>query len=231
VTPPERRDFGSRLLRRVQRLAVTARDAGEALVPVARAGASQLAGLPARRAFDLAQRALGNASDAIATRLLSLDETASLLAIVVERCVSRHGHEAVLRIVLRRNLLLDGSFLGLIDPVLRGGDEIDATPERLLRGRETLTSLLADLASLDALGGVTEARADAESVLDHFVELRGSALESTLLDTAPPSDQVRVLLMSYGLFLESFLLRSAPQMMAESIGARPKSQLPDGSIP
>lgn len=228
MTPPEPRDLASRLLRRARRLAESARGATATLVPVARAGVDGLAAIPARRAADLVRSTLSQAGDVVASRLLALDETAALLAIVVERVVERHGHDAVLRVVLRRNLLLDGSLLALIEPVLRNDGAIDLAPERLARGRETMLHLLADLAALDAIVGDTVRPSPLDAVLDHFVELRGSPIESMLDGSASAAEQARVLLMSYGLFLESFLIRRLPQVVADA-ALPPRVALPNGS--
>ena len=67
-------------------------------------------------------------ADVVAARLLQLDDTASRLAVFVEQVSERVGRDAIVPVLLRRNLVLDGTMLSVIEPILQGGGTIPLAP-------------------------------------------------------------------------------------------------------
>ena len=143
--------------------------------------------------------------DVVASRLLALDEDASTLALFVESVTAGRDLQNTMGTVLRRNLLLDGTFMAIVEPLVTTGELPDALDEATLdRAAGTLVDLLAELAAVDAPEGRDarlDAIADASDVpMDTvFAHLRGET---------PAEDRTRFVALSYVLFLEAWLLRA-----------------------
>lgn len=153
-------------------------------------------------------------ADVAATRMLALDEAASQLAMVVEDAAQRHPREQLTGILLRRNLLLNGVFLHLLEPMLQGQQALVMDAPTATRARDTLISLLADLAGLDGVGGPERDRLDAlaarfslDQVLPH---LDGQTDDEAF---------ARFCVLSYSLFLQSWMVRAAVQSVAVLLDA------------
>lgn len=184
--------------------------------------ASALVELVAERAAD--------AIDAMATRLLAEDEAAAQLAFVVEQCAVRSGREEVMAVVLRRNLWLDGTFLRIVEPLLRGEDQPRLDDATLASGRATLLRLLAEVAEP---GGATPEADDDDAWWALFDErtadLPTDALEPFVRGEVPRDELAAFLVGSYTLFLQTFLLRSTaralPTLLEDARAAR-RAELP-----
>lgn len=182
--------------------------------------ASRVAGAGAPLAVGIGAR-LGDMVDATSTRLLSGDDAAAQLAFAVETIAERVGREEVMALVLRHNLLLDGTFLAMISPVLSGGAEIAADPDRLRQARGTLVTLLESLVAAASgrelpTAPPTDDAGIAERVdaLGHDApELPLDAVRPYLRGERPPEETAQFVLGSYSLFLQTFLLRSTVKMV------------------
>ncbi len=151
-------------------------------------------------------------ADVVAARLLQLDDTASRLAIFVEQVSERVGRDAILPVILRRNLILDGTMLTMIEPLLQGGGQVRLEPTVRARALRTLTALLSDIATLD--GPPTLHEADLPGLLAHPSASVLEPLEHVLAGYAPDEETDQFILMSYLLFLQSFMLRTVAGMTA-----------------
>lgn len=161
-------------------------------------------------------------ADFTASRLLELDEAAAELAVFVERITRAHGDGIVLRVLLRHNLLLDGTILALLEPLLRGGRRSStappfdtADPRAIARGRETLTDLVVILASLDEHADSDELPPRPAPEVDRLDLLESLGFDQEfprvfawLEGRATPEEDARFVLGSYLIFLETFLLRA-----------------------
>ena len=98
--------------------------------------------LPTAQVLEALAVRASDAVDDLASRLLAEDEAAAQLAYLVELATAAHGQEAVLAVVLRRNLWLNGTFLKMSEPMLRGREEVVFDAETLAAGRLTLLHLL-----------------------------------------------------------------------------------------
>lgn len=172
---------------------------------------------PAHALATLGERA-GDAIDLLASRMLARDAAAAQLAFLVERAVNERGREAVLRIVLRRNLLLDGTFLQMLEPLLAGGDA-PALPRPVLdRGRQTLTTLLVEVVDPDA-APVEATREDLERFANAHPDAPLQDLVPALSGELDDEDLAGFVFGSYALFLQTFLLRSTVRMMPELVSS------------
>lgn len=146
---------------------------------------------------------LRDAVDVVASRLLALDADASILAMYVERVTAGRDVSETMGTVLRRNLLLDGTFMAIVEPLVATGELPDALDAATLgRASDTMTRLLAELAGVDAdVDDPLAAVADASDVpLDGVLRhLRGES---------SAEDRTRFVALSYVLFLEAWLLRA-----------------------
>ena len=162
---------------------------------------------------------VGDFVDAASTRLLATDEAASQLAYFVESIAAEVEREEVVSIVLRRNLLLDGTVLSMITPLLSGERTIAIEPDRLAQAATTLTTLLQELVCLrDGCEGPGAAATTKERLewLEHQApDLPTDALEPYLRLQRDPEEVGAFVLSSYSLFLQTFLLRSTVRMAAK----------------
>lgn len=161
---------------------------------------------------------VGDMVDAASTRLLATDEAASQLAYFVELIAAEVEREEVVSVVLRRNLLLDGTVLGLISPLLSGERAIGVDPARLAQASETLTFLLQELVTLrSGTPGPTDATTSErlEWLEEHAPDLPTDALAPFLKMERDPEEVAAFVLSSYSLFLQTFLLRSTVRMAAK----------------
>jgi hypothetical protein len=160
-------------------------------------------------------------ADSVAAQLLSLDEAAAQLSLWVEDALQRHGREAILSTVLRRNLLLDGTILAFIDPLLRGKPIQTVDTHVLSRGRGTLIGLLIDIAQLD--DDLPPAPEDDAADLDRLQWLDAAglahpelaALRAGLAGEGGSDAQTHFLMSSYLIFLQSFLMRAVVGMLGD----------------
>lgn len=168
---------------------------------------------PQQALTELSARA-GDLVDVLTSKMLERDEAASELAFVVEEAVRRRGRDAVLRTVLRRNLLLDGTFLRMLEPMLAGGDAPALPRDALDQGRQTLTTLLAE-----ALDPNTPAPRANREALSRFAashpDLPMGSLLPALAGELDDEALAGFVFGSYALFLQTFLLRSTVKMMPE----------------
>ncbi len=178
---------------------------------------------------------LGDMVDATSSRVLATDEAAAQLAYFVESIAADVPRERVLAAVLEHNLLLDGTVLKLIRPLLRAdsttpfdadlGAHLD--PADLDRGRSTLITLLETLVHLRDDAPV-ERMVDPD--LDPVSRLHGlatlapdlplDALYPLLSGDRPPQDVARFVMTSYSLFLQTFLLRSTMRLVPQVVNNR-----------
>lgn len=162
---------------------------------------------------------VGDLVDAASTRMLESDEAASQLAFFVESIATEVEREAVLALVLKRNLLLDGTVLSLIAPVLNGDRELGIDADKLEKAVGTLATLLHELACLrdDAPAPPAGLRPDQhlEALADRAPDLPTDALAPYLRRELADDEIGAFVLTSYSLFLQTFLLRSTVQMAAK----------------
>lgn len=162
---------------------------------------------------------VGDLVDAASTRLLESDEAASQLAFFVESIAAEVDREAVLALVLKRNLLLDGTVLGLISPVLSGERELGIDSDKLESAVGTLATLLHELACLRDDAPPPPAGLLAfqhlEALADRAPDLPTDALAPYLKLELADEEIGTFVLTSYSLFLQTFLLRSTVQMAAK----------------
>lgn len=151
-------------------------------------------------------------ADVVAARLLQLDDTASRLAVFVEQVSERVGRDAILPVILRRNLILDGTMLSIIEPLLQGGGQVRLEPMVRAKALRTLTALLADIATLDGPPVLDES--DLHGLLAHPSAAVLEPLEHMLAGYAPDEETDQFIMMSYLLFLQSFMLRTVAGMTA-----------------
>ena len=151
-------------------------------------------------------------ADVVAARLLQLDDTASRLAVFVEQVSERVGRDAIVPVLLRRNLVLDGTMLSVIEPILQGGGTIQLAPATRAKALATLVALLADIATLDGPPALNDA--DLHGLLAHPSASVLEPLEHVLAGHAPDEETDQFIMMSYLLFLQSFLLRTVAGMTA-----------------
>jgi hypothetical protein len=162
---------------------------------------------------------VGDLVDAASTRILESDEAASQLAFFVESIAVEVEREAVLALVLKRNLLLDGTVLGLISPVLSGERELGLDPAKLEKAVSTLATLLHELACLR--DDAPQPPADLlpyerlEALAERAPDLPTDALAPYLRLELADEEIGTFVLTSYSLFLQTFLLRSTVQMAAK----------------
>lgn len=172
---------------------------------------------PVAALLEMVERRLGDLVDATSSRLLALDDEAAQLAFLVEQATEHHGREAVMALVLRHNLLLNGTMLAAIEPLLMGKNTLRTTPEVLDRGRHTLTHLLVDLTlldeDLDADAPPEHPEDRVEWLEEHLFEDRFEGIRDHLLGLREPEDTSRFLMGSYMLFLQTFLMRTLVRSM------------------
>lgn len=188
--------------------------AAQPLVRAVGRASERSAGLLLQRVGDQMEAA----ADVVASRLLSMDELASRMAFFVEQVSQQVGRQALLPIILRRNLMLDGTFLRLLEPLLAGRNPTELTLEPADRARAlaTLAILLRDIAaladpSIDATDDTTALRQLRES--EHEAVL-GDVLD-VLAGERADEESDRFIMFSYLLFLQSHLLRSVAGMTTE----------------
>jgi hypothetical protein len=157
-------------------------------------------------------------ADMVASRLLSMDELASRMAFFVEQVSADVGRQALLPVILRRNLMLDGTFLRLLEPLLSGKNPSELTLESADRRRalRTLSLLLLDI------GALADPSLNSASEDTAVMQLRQSTHEAVLGDvldvldgTHSDADTDRFIMFSYLIFLQSHLLRSVAGMTTE----------------
>jgi len=151
-------------------------------------------------------------ADVAAARLLQLDDTASRLAVFVEQVSERVGRDAIVPVLLRRNLVLDGTMLSVMEPLLQGGGTMQLTPATRAKALATLVALLADIATLDGPPALHDA--DLHGLLAHPSASVLEPLAYMLAGHAPDEETDQFIMMSYLLFLQSFLLRTVAGMTA-----------------
>ena len=155
--------------------------------------------------------------DVAASKMLETDDVAAQLAILVELSVERHGRDAIMAAVLRKNLLLDGTVLAFMEPVLTGGATFDTSRELLDRARGTLVDLVAELLRLDGDVPPEEADERTEWVAAHPT-LAGYADVSEHLRGAVDDDALRDFVFgSYVVFLQSFLMRTSVRLIGRML--------------
>jgi hypothetical protein len=150
---------------------------------------------------------LGNGLHEIAGRIASVDPAAEELARWTEQLVAVHGRERVMRVVLLRNMLVDGSFVEILEGLL-GSDDPLAVPssEALDRARASVRRLLETLAELD--GATLQDRFDDGSLARTQPHLDGTSDDAAFH---------RFCIWSYTLFLQSFLLRSVVETTGQLV--------------
>lgn len=157
---------------------------------------------------------IGDVVDAASTRLLASDGAASQLAFFVESIATDVDREAVVALVLRRNLLLDGTMLSIIGPILGGSSELSLDDTKLEAAADTLSLLLQELVCLrdgiEAPDGGDRVR----WLEEHAPDLPTDELAPYLRLERLPEDVASFVLSSYSLFLQTFLLRSTLRMAA-----------------
>lgn len=172
-----------------------------------------------------------DAVDAAASRLLASDDAAAQLAYVVERLTADVSTDKVVAAVLQHNLLLDGTVLQLIRPLLAGiaapdeGTAVpDVSPETLARGRQTLITLLEALQSLrdgdDSATDDLDEAARLMALADKAPDLPLDILAPLLSGARPPDETTQFVLGSYALFLQTFLLRSSLRLVPQALSGR-----------
>ena len=165
------------------------------------------------------EQPLQQMADSIAGQLLSLDEAAAQLALFIERAVDRFGQDAIISVVLRRNLMLDGTILAFIDPILKGQPPSGVRPEVLQKGRATLLSLLVEVTALDPEVEAPIGDLSPEEALawldEHGLEATFFALHEGLRGEGTPEEIAHFLTNSYMLFLQSFLMRAVVRIMGD----------------
>lgn len=166
---------------------------------------------------------VGDVIDAASTRLLAADEAASQLAFFVESIASEVDRQSVVGLVLRRNLLLDGTILSMIGPMLGGGSQLTLDDNKLAAAADTLGLLLQELVCLRDGGDVPTDGDRIGWLSDNAPDLPTDALAPYLRLERPKTEVASFVLSSYSLFLQTFLLRSSLRMAAE-LG---NSSLPD----
>ncbi len=158
------------------------------------------------------------AADVVASRLLAMDELASRMAFFVEQVSMEAGRQALLPIILRRNLMLDGTFLRLLEPLLAGRNptELSLEPADRSRALSTLAVLLRDIAAL------TDPSIDTSDDSIALQQLRTCAQAAVLgevLDVLAgergDEESDRFIMFSYLVFLQSHLLRSVAGMTTD----------------
>lgn len=201
-----------RLRRRVDALRPST-SGSDALQRVVERGSNALARTAAARSLveRRAAETLQGFADVAASRLLTLDDDAAQLAMVVERLTAGRDHDDVARIMLRRNLVLDGTFLALLEPILSGNDLDDTPPEVIDRGVDTIALLLAELID-DVPGGPTDPM---QRLQEHLDEAERSVLLPILDGSAPLPERTRFVTLTYAIFLESWLLRFSARTVGE----------------
>lgn len=207
-----------RIRRRFDDLRPAAR-ASDALQRAMGRGAEALARTDAARALvgQRAAEALHGLADVAASRLLSLDEDAARLAMIVERIAAGHDTEDVARLMLRRNLVLDGTFLAMLEPLFSGGDLTDMPEDVIDRGVDTIALLLAELVALD---GFSDDRPAMEQLAEHLDPDDWDVLGPVLTGQAPLEDRTRFVTLTYALFLESWLLRFSARAVGDAVMMR-----------
>jgi hypothetical protein len=215
----------SRLKARVAGLGERALDAvtHSPLAAVAQKASERSAAMVLERLGDRIE----SVADVVASRLLSMDELASALAFFTEQAAAKAGRDALLPIILRRNLMLDGTFLRLLEPLLTGQSTEHFTLSAVDRRRalQTLSWLIHDLATaagwVDSpatsevqLNAALQTLADSE----HGVSL--GALLAVLEGRAGDEETDRFIVFSYLVFLQSHLLRSVASMTTDLARAR-----------
>lgn len=180
--------------------------------------------LPTAQVLEALAVRASDAVDDLASRLLAEDEAAAQLAYLVELATAAHGQEAVLAVVLRRNLWLNGTFLKMIEPMLRGREEVVFDAETLAAGRLTLLQLLVELMAPDAEEPAPDDDAACWALLvAHEPALPLDRLEPYLAGTPEPPALAAFLVGSYTLFLQTFLLRTTVRALPQLAGERPNA--------
>ncbi|MFT4704467.1 MAG: hypothetical protein ACI81R_002172 [Bradymonadia bacterium] len=161
----------------------------------------------------LATQQAGALVDRAASRWLASDEDAAQLAYIVEKCAEEHGREAVLSVVLRQNLWLNGTFLKLIEPALRGQAVTSLDPRVLNDGRRTLLRLLVEVAAPDDEPAASDESALWQQYLERTAALPTDRVTPHLQGDSTEEALAGFLLGSYTVFLQSFLLRTSVQLL------------------
>jgi len=164
----------------------------------------------------LATRAASRAGawvDAAASRALAGDEAASQLAYVVEVLASEAGREATIARVLEHNLFLDGTFLAMVRPLLRGETEPTISQADVAKAQRTLATLLESLVgaatpSFTPCVDADDVAARARTLAEARPDLPLDALAPFLAGGADDDQVARFVLASYTRFLQTFLARS-----------------------
>lgn len=183
--------------------------------------------LPTAQVLEALAVRASDAVDDLASRLLAEDEAAAQLAYLVELATAAHGHEAVLAVVLRRNLWLDGTFLKMIEPMLRGRETFAFEPETLASGRRTLLQLLVELMDPDATEPApNDDDACWAALVRHEPALPLDRLAPYLHGEVERQALAAFLVGSYTLFLQTFLLRTTVRALPQLASERPPADAP-----
>ena len=164
-------------------------------------------------------------TDFLASRLLALDDRASELAAFVEGYHQAHGRLATLKVLVHHNLLLDGTLLSLIEPLLSRAaspttapaDAPELPPQAVDRGRQTLATLLCELIRLDepSLPSLETQEARLSALRESPFPQQCPQLWRWFSTPSEASEDRDFLLGAYLIFIQAFAMRASVRSLAE----------------
>lgn len=166
--------------------------------------------------WNRARPVLRQLSDLAATQLLSIDDDAAALALFVEELAKGVERPELLRALLRHNLLLDGTFLRLLGPILTQDESEAPDISGLDDGERTMVVLFNALLDLRD-GSTTPPSDDVDELIRRAPELE--PLRSRFDGKGAHEERMRFVVLSYSLFLEAFLLRASVGLMDELVSS------------
>lgn len=175
---------------------------------------------------------LGDLADLAATQLLASDDAAAELAFLMEELTEGREGDDVAWQLLRHSPLLDGTLIGLLDPLMRhrhSAHPPDLDPALVRRGRLAVGRTLAALHADRTGPGEPEATAE-QPDLDSLDEAMGldrfPHLAAALRGELNADAEARFVLFSYTLFLQAWLLRHVGHTAAQTFARLADSRAP-----
>ena len=163
----------------------------------------------AKKLFELSGQPVVHLLERLVDAMVASDVAAQELALFIEQLREKRGNSHIVAALIRHNLLLNGTFLALIEPLLsKGIDPPKLSTKAVERGRATMRALI-----LELLGGGEVVDVQEKAALDAIDESEFPELCPTVWEwlqgCSTEVEDGRFLMNSYLLFVQSALLKTA----------------------
>lgn len=163
----------------------------------------------AKRLFELSGQPVVHLLEKLVDAMVASDEAAQELAHFIEQLREKRGNSHIIAALIRHNLLLNGTFLALIEPLLtKGGEAPKLSSSGVERGRSTMRALILDLLGNEEGASLSEKQALDQIDESEFPELCPMVWE-WLQGCSTEVEDSRFLMSSYLIFVQSALLKTA----------------------